>query len=82
MNIYVGNLHYEVKESDLKQLMEEFGTVSSVKLISDKDSGRSKGFGFVEMENSEEANKAISELNGKTIQGRPLSIKEATPRSY
>ena len=82
MNIYVGNLHYEVKENDLKQIMEEFGAVSSIKIISDKDSGRSKGFGFIEMDNNEEANNAIRSLNGKMLQGRPMAIKEATPRSY
>lgn len=82
MNIYVGNLSYEVKESDLKQIMEEFGAVSSVKLISDKDSGRSKGFGFIEMDDNSEASNAIRSLNGKVIQGRPMTVKEATPRSY
>jgi RNA recognition motif-containing protein len=82
MNIYVGNLPYEVKEDDLRQLMEEFGVVSSVKLILDKDLGRSKGFGFVEMENNDEANNAIRSLNGKMHHNRPISVKEATPRSY
>lgn len=82
MNIYVGNLSYEVKESDLKQIMEEFGAVSSVKLISDRDSGRSKGFGFVEMEDNDEANNAIRSLNGKMHQNRPMAVKEATPRAY
>lgn len=82
MNIYVGNLHYEVKESDLKQIMEEFGAVSSVKVISDRDSGRSKGFGFIEMDDNGEAGNAIRSLNGRILQGRPMTVKEATPRSY
>lgn len=81
MNIYVGNLSYEVKESELKQIMEEFGAVSSVKLITDRDSGRSKGFAFVEMGDNNEANNAINSLNGKMLKGRPMAVKEATPRS-
>lgn len=82
MNIYVGNLHYEVKESDLKQVMEEFGIVSSIKLIVDKYSGQSKGFGFVEMDNSDEAENAIRSLNGKMLEGRSMAVREATARSF
>lgn len=80
MNIYIGNLSYEVKESDLQKMMEEFGKVTSVKLIVDKNSGRSKGFGFIEMENDAEATAAIQALNGKDHMGRPIAIKEAIPR--
>lgn len=81
MNIYVGNLHYEVSEEDLKEIIEEFGSVSSVKIISDRDSGRSKGFGFIEMDNSNEANNAIKSLNSKMLKGRPIVIKESLPRN-
>lgn len=80
MNIYIGNLSYEVKESDLQKLIEEHGKVISVKLIIDKNSGRSKGFGFIEMENDAEAKAAIQALDGKDFQGRPIAIKEAIAR--
>ena len=80
MNIYVGNLHYEVRENDLKEIIEEFGTVSSVKLIIDRVSGRSKGFAFVEMSDNSEAKNAIDSLNGKMLRGRPMAVKEAIPR--
>jgi len=81
MNIYVGNLNYEVQESELREIMEEFGTVSSVKLIIDRESGRSKGFCFVEMDDSNEAKEAIRSLNGKMHRGRPMAVKEAIPRT-
>ena len=80
MNIYVGNLDYKVDENDLKGIFEEYGTVSSVKLITDKFSGRSKGFGFVTMEDQDEASKAISELNGTTLQSREIVVNEARPK--
>ena len=80
MNIYVGNLDYKVIESDLESLFGEFGAVSSAKIISDKFNGRSKGFGFVTMDNDEEANKAINELNGTALQSRDLVVNEARPR--
>ena len=64
MNMYVGNLSYNVKESDLRQVMEEYGTVESVKLITDRDTRRSKGFAFIEMPEASEAKNAITELNG------------------
>lgn len=80
MNIYVGNLDYKVSESDLESLFSEFGTVSSVRIISDKYSGRSKGFGFVEMENNDEAKKAVSGLNGSSLKSRDLTVNEAKPR--
>jgi RNA recognition motif-containing protein len=81
MNIYVGNLDYKANESDLESLFSEYGTVSSVKIIMDKYDGRSKGFGFVEMENSDEAKKAISGLNGSSLKSRDLTVNEAKPRA-
>ena len=80
MNIYVGNLDYKVNESDLESLFSEYGTVSSVKIISDKYNGRSKGFGFVEMENNNEANKAVSGLNGSSLKSRDITVNQAKPR--
>ncbi len=77
MNIYVGNLNYRVDENDLEGIFEEFGAVTDVKIITDKFSGRSKGFGFVTMQDSEEANKAIEELNGATLENRQLVVNEA-----
>ncbi len=81
MNIYVGNLNYKVKENDLMQALQEYGTVSSVKIITDRETRRSKGFGFVEMPNDEEAQKVIEQLNGAEFMGRQIVIKEAIPRS-
>ncbi len=80
MNIYVGNLDYKVSENDLLGLFEEFGTVSSAKIITDKYNGRSKGFGFVDMENEDEANKAIESLNGTTMGTREIVVNEAKPK--
>lgn len=80
MNIYVGNLSYKVNEDDLKQLFEEYGEVSSVNLISDKYTGQSKGFGFVVMENKEEAEQAIQELNGREVDNRVMKVNEARPK--
>jgi RNA recognition motif-containing protein len=80
MNIYVGNLNFKISEDDLKSIFEEFGAVSSVKIITDKYSGRSKGFGFVEMENDDEAKAAIDGLNGKEVQTRAIVVNEARPR--
>ena len=77
MNIYVGNLSYEVEEYDLKGIFEEYGRVTSVKIITDKLTGRSKGFGFVEMEKREEAEKAIRELHGGSLENRSMVINEA-----
>ena len=81
MNIYVGNLSYSVSEDDLKTAFGEFGEVESVKIITDKFSGQSKGFGFVEMPNKGEAQAALESLNGKDLKGRDLNINEAKPRS-
>jgi RNA recognition motif-containing protein len=80
MNIYVGNLDFKVNESDLEGVFEEYGAVSSAKIITDKFSGRSKGFGFVTMENDDEANKAIKELNGATFENRAIVVNEAKPK--
>ena len=81
MNIYVGNLPYNVVEEDLKEIFEEYGEVATVKIISDRLTGRSKGFGFVEMENEQEANKAIEELNNAELSGRNIKVNESHPRS-
>jgi hypothetical protein len=78
--LYVGNLSYSVSSSDLEKLFGTYGTVESAQVIADRESGRSKGFGFVEMSNDEEAQKAIRELNGKDQDGRPLTVNEARPR--
>ena len=80
MNIYVGNLDYKVNENDLEGIFTDFGTVSSAKVIVDKYNGRSKGFGFVTMENDEEAKKAIEELNGATFENREIVVNEARPK--
>lgn len=80
MNIYIGNLNYKVKEADIQQVLEEYAPVSSVKLIKDRETGKSKGFGFVEMENEAAAKQAIEELNGADFEGRTMVVKEARPR--
>ncbi len=80
MNIYVGILNYEVNENDLVEVFKPYGTVNSSKIITDKYNGRSKGFGFVTMENDEEANIAIKELNGATYEQRDMVVNEAKPR--
>lgn len=80
MNIYVGNLSYRVREADLQQIMEDYGSVSSVKVVMDRDTGKSKGFGFVEMANDDEASKVIAELNGAEYEGRTMVVKEARPK--
>ena len=79
MNIYVGNLSYEVTEDDLRTLFGEFGEISSVKIIMDRFSGRSKGFGFVEMPSNSEADQAIKALNRNLIKGRNIKINQADP---
>lgn len=80
MNIYVGNLAWEVKEEDLREAFAAFGEVESAKIITDRFSGRSRGFGFVEMPNNEEANAAIADLDGKDLKGRAIKVNEARPR--
>ena len=80
MNIYVGNLARDLTSKDLQPLFEAFGEVASTKIITDKFSGESRGFGFVEMHQKNEAEAAISELNGKELNGRTLTVNEARPR--
>ena len=80
MNIYVGNLSYGVSDDQLREVFEAYGTVSSAKVISDKFSGRSKGFGFVEMDDDNEAKSAIEDLDGAEIDGRAVKVNEARPR--
>ena len=80
MNIYVGNISYGTDDDKLVELFSTFGEVASARVISDRDTGRSKGFGFVEMPNDAEANAAIEALNEKEIDGRSLRINEARPR--
>lgn len=80
MNIYVGNIAYSLGEDELRAAFEEFGTVESARFITDRETGRSKGFGFVEMPNKDEAIQAIDALNGKDLQGRALTVNEARPR--
>lgn len=80
MNIYVSNISFSMTEGDLQQAFEEFGEVSSVKIITDKFTGKSKGFGFVEMDNDAEAENAIEQLNGTELGGRELQVKKALPK--
>lgn len=81
MNLYVGNLAYNVTEQELRDLFHEFGEVSSVSLITDKFSGQSKGFGFVEMPSNSDADKAIKALNDRMHSGRKLKVNQAQPRA-
>ena len=81
MNIYVGNLSFDMNDSDLRQAFEEFGEVSSATILKDRYTGRSRGFGFVEMPDDEAGKKAIAEMNGKEFMGRPLKVDEARPRT-
>jgi RNA recognition motif-containing protein len=80
MNLYVGHLAYTVTESDLRTAFEAFGTVDRASVITDRDSGRSKGFGFVEMPNNSEADAAIKALNDTALNGRNIKVNEARPR--
>jgi RNA recognition motif-containing protein len=80
MNIFVGSLPFKLKEEDLKQLFEAYGEVSSVKLINDRETGRSKGFGFVEMPDDESAQQAIEGLNGSEVAGRTIAVSQAEER--
>ena len=81
MNLYVGNLSYDMSEENLRSEFAEYGEVQSAKIITDKDTGRSRGFGFVEMNSDGEGKKAMEELNGKDFEGRQLVVNEARPRS-
>ena len=80
MNLYVGNLSYEMSEENLRTEFAEYGEVQSAKIITDKFTGRSRGFGFVEMNSDDEGKKAMEELNGKDCEGRQLVVNEARPR--
>ena len=80
MDIYVGNLPYSVTNNELQDMFAEFGTVESARVISDRETGRAKGFGFVEMRDSAEANKAIEALNGMDMNGRALRVNESQPK--
>ena len=80
MDIYVGNLPYSVTDGELQDLFAQFGEVSSARVISDRETGRAKGFGFVEMRDSADANKAIEALNGSNMNGRALRVNESQPK--
>lgn len=81
MKIYVGNLSYSVTDDDLRKAFSDFGTVDSADVLMDRGTGRSRGFGFVEMSDASEAKAAIEGLNGKDLQGRALNVNEARPRA-
>ena len=81
LKLYVGNLSYEVTESELNELFAPFGTIESAKVITDRYTGKSKGFGFVEMATRQEADQAIKELNGKTVHDRQIVVNDARPPS-
>jgi len=80
MNIFVAGLSFKVNDADLASLFEEYGTIASAKVITDRQSGRSKGYGFVEINDNDAAERAIAELNGAEYDGRTLSVSEAKPR--
>ena len=80
MNIFVGNIPFGSSAEDIRQLFEQYGTVENVDMITDRETGRFRGFGFVEMLEADEANAAIAELNGSMLTGRPLTVNEARPR--
>jgi RNA recognition motif-containing protein len=81
MNIFVAQLNFRIKDDYLKEIFDEFGSVTSAKVIMDKATGRSKGFGFVEMANDEDGEKAIEKLNGTEVEGKTLVVKKAVPRN-
>ena len=81
MNLYLGNLSFKITEEELQEIFSEYGAVKSIKIITDRETGRSRGFGFAEFENREDAEKAITELSGKEIQGRALTINESRPKN-
>ena len=80
MNMYVSNLSFHTTDEDLRKLFTQYGTVSSAKVITDRETGRSRGFGFVEMESTKEANEAMKNLDNKEIEGRPISVTVARER--
>jgi RNA recognition motif-containing protein len=81
MNIYVANLNYKIQDDTLRELFEEYGEVSSAKVISDRETGQSRGFGFVEMTDDNDALSAIEELDGAEVQGRSIKVNKARPRT-
>lgn len=81
MNIFVGNLNFETRDDGLRQAFSAYGTVDTAQVVMDRETGRSRGFGFVEMPNADEARKAIAALNGSDLSGRPLTVNEAKPRA-
>ncbi|MDQ8181503.1 RNA-binding protein [Pelagicoccus sp. SDUM812005] len=81
MEIYVGNISFGLSEGDLQDAFEQFGAVSQLKIITDRETGRSRGFGFITMDNADEGQAAIAGLNGQELDGRELSVREATPRA-
>ena len=80
-NIFVGNLSFNTSESSVRSLFEAYGPVDRVSVVTDRDTGQARGFGFVEMSGSEEANRAIAELNGRELDGRALNVNEARPKA-
>ena len=80
MNLYIGNLSYNLEEAELEDAFKAYGEVKSVKIIKDRETGNSKGFGFVEMSSSEEGNASIEALNGKELKGREIRVNEARPK--
>ena len=80
MNIFVAKLNFKTRKEDLQAAFEQFGEVTSAKIVKDKETGRSKGYGFVEMPNDDEANRAIAALNEKELHGRVIAVKPATPK--
>src|SRR3990170_3918583 len=80
-NVFVGNMSFQTTESDLRSLFETFGELSRVNVVTDRDTGQARGFGFVEMPNDDEATKAIAALNGKEVGGRALNVNEARPKT-
>lgn len=81
MNIFVAGLNYNISDSELSELFASYGEIASARVIKDRQSGRSKGYGFVEMEDEEAAKKAIEELNGAEVKGRAIVVSEARPKS-
>lgn len=79
--MYVGNLPYSFTDEDLRQLFEQHGNIASAQVVMDRETGRSKGFGFVEMSTDQEAESAIAQLNGHSLNGRPLTVNEARPKT-
>ncbi len=80
-NIFVGNLNFNTGEDELRQMFEQYGPVDRVSIMTDRDTGRSRGFGFVEMTNAEDGEKAIAALNGTQLGGRTLNVNEARPKA-